>query len=156
MTDQLSLSDTTYVGRDLETLSGMTHYYNWIVEYFAPHIRGHMIEFGPGNGTVSALLRPIVEKADLVEPSPNLVAILRDKFSGDIAVTIKSELLESHIASSAGDAYDCVVMVNVLEHIADDMTALREAHRVLRPNGKLLLFVPALPFLFSRLGRVLN
>ncbi len=141
----------TYVGRDLEALSGMVHYYGWIVDHFAPHARGSMIEYGPGNGTVSSRLRPRVEKLDLVEPSPNLVVILRDRFGGDAAVAVRDQTLETHVVASAADSYDCAVLVNVLEHIADDTAALREIHRVLRPGGALLLFVPALPFLFSRL-----
>ncbi len=151
MSTPIGSSDITYVGRDLEALSGMQHYYDWIVSYFAPHVRGDMIEYGPGNGTVSARLRPLVEKAELVEPSANLVAILRDKFRDDSAVVVHEQSLEAHLADCAAEAYDCAVLVNVLEHIADDSAALNAVHRTLRPNGVLLLFVPALPFLFSRL-----
>ena len=45
-------------------------------------------------------------------------------------------------------------MVNVLEHIEDDGAALAELYRVLKPGGRLLLFVPALKFLFSELDRL--
>ncbi len=143
--------EITYGGRDLEALSGMTHYYNWIVDHFAPHVRGRMIEYGPGSGTVSARLRPLVERADLVEPSANLAALLREMFANDAAVSIHARNMESHIAAEADGGHDCAVLVNVLEHIADDAAALRELHRILRPGGALLLFVPAMPFLFSRL-----
>ena len=147
----MSAPGVTYAGRDLEALSGMVHYYGWIVDYFAPHTHGRAVEYGCGNGTISARLLPHVEKLDLVEPSPNLVAILRDRFAGDAAVAVNAQTLETHVVASDSDTYDTAVLVNVLEHIADDTAALRELHRILRPGGALLLFVPALPFLFSRL-----
>jgi SAM-dependent methyltransferase len=49
-----------------------------------------------------------------------------------------------------GPVYDVVLMLDVLEHIADDRSALRAARAVLRPGGTLLLTVPALAWLWSR------
>lgn len=46
--------------------------------------------------------------------------------------------------------YDLVLMLDVLEHIADDRDALDSAFRAIRPGGCLLLTVPALPWLWSR------
>jgi SAM-dependent methyltransferase len=46
--------------------------------------------------------------------------------------------------------FDLVLMLDVLEHIADDRGALRGAFRALRPGGHLLLTVPALSWLWSR------
>ena len=39
-------------------------------------------------------------------------------------------------------AFDVIVFNHVLEHIPDDDQALREAHRILRPGGLLILGVP--------------
>jgi SAM-dependent methyltransferase len=49
-----------------------------------------------------------------------------------------------------GPVYDVVLMLDVLEHIADDGAALRAARAVLRPGGTLLITVPALAWLWSR------
>lgn len=45
--------------------------------------------------------------------------------------------------------FDVVVASDVLEHIEDEQQALREWHRVLRPGGQLLVYVPAWSQLWS-------
>lgn len=46
-------------------------------------------------------------------------------------------------------AYDLLLMLDVLEHIEDEAGALRKAHELLAPSGRLLITVPALPWLWS-------
>ncbi|MFH0824043.1 MAG: class I SAM-dependent methyltransferase, partial [Pseudomonadota bacterium] len=53
-------------------------------------------------------------------------------------------------------SFDLVVMLDVLEHVADDVGCLREALRALKPGGVCILTVPAHPFLFSAWDRALN
>jgi hypothetical protein len=45
------------------------------------------------------------------------------------------------------------VSFNVLEHIPDDMAALRAARSVVRPGGYVVHFVPAFPALMSQFDR---
>jgi SAM-dependent methyltransferase len=43
---------------------------------------------------------------------------------------------------------DIVLLLDVLEHV-DDQAALREAWRILRPQGLMIVSVPAIPWLWS-------
>jgi len=47
------------------------------------------------------------------------------------------------------DSFDLVTALDVVEHLDDDVAGLREMRRVLRPDGRLLLFVPAFMFLWG-------
>ena len=47
------------------------------------------------------------------------------------------------------ERFDLVTCLDVLEHVPDDVAALREIRRVTRPGGRLLVTVPAYPLLWS-------
>ncbi len=42
----------------------------------------------------------------------------------------------------ADDTFDVVLLHEVLEHVTDDLATLREVRRVLRPDGKAVIFCP--------------
>jgi SAM-dependent methyltransferase len=44
---------------------------------------------------------------------------------------------------------DLVLALDVLEHLDDDFGALAEFHRAVRPGGRLIVTVPALPWLWG-------
>ena len=48
-----------------------------------------------------------------------------------------------------GDSFDLSVCLDVIEHLDDDVGALRELRRVLAPGGSLLVTVPAYQWLWS-------
>jgi SAM-dependent methyltransferase len=47
------------------------------------------------------------------------------------------------------ETFDLVTALDVVEHLDDDAAGLREFRRVLRPDGRILLFVPAFMFLWG-------
>ena len=53
-------------------------------------------------------------------------------------------------------AFDCVVAMDVIEHIEDDSAALRNIARLLSPGGHAVLIVPAHRWLFGTLDRFLG
>lgn len=54
------------------------------------------------------------------------------------------------------ESVSAVVMLDVLEHTEDPVQVLRNAHRVLRPGGGIVLTVPAHPWLFCEWDRKLG
>ena len=47
------------------------------------------------------------------------------------------------------DSYDLVALLDVLEHVPDDRSSLRAIHKLLKPDGALLLTVPINPWMWS-------
>lgn len=143
-----------FPGEVLEDLGDMPNYNGWIVDHFTPWLRGRAVEIGAGLGTISERLRPGVDRLDLVEPSPDLACRLSKKFSADPGIAVVDQTLEVWMAEGQSGVYDSIVMVNVLEHIEDDFAAARGLYDVLKVGGALCIFVPALPFLFSKLDKI--
>jgi SAM-dependent methyltransferase len=52
------------------------------------------------------------------------------------------------------DTFELVTLLDVVEHIDDDVGVFREVRRVLQPGGRLLVTVPAYMFLWGRQDRV--
>ena len=63
---------------------------------------------------------------------------------------------DARAISLADDSVDVVTALDVLEHIRDDMRALREVNRILKPGGKLIAVVPAYGFLWSEHDEALH
>lgn len=47
------------------------------------------------------------------------------------------------------NGYDLIALLDVLEHVGDDLGSLRAIHRRLKPGGALLMTVPANPWMWS-------
>src|SRR5215211_424697 len=54
------------------------------------------------------------------------------------------------------DTFDLVTAFDVVEHLDDDLAGLTEMRRVLRPGGRVLLFVPTFMFLWGLQDDVSN
>ena len=60
---------------------------------------------------------------------------------------------ETSLEKYAPASFDAAYSLNVLEHIHADVHALATLRSRLRPDGRLFVYVPALPMLFSAMDR---
>lgn len=58
-----------------------------------------------------------------------------------------------HEGCFADESLDCITAFDALEHIEDDVGALRDIHRTLKPGGILVASGPAYMFLYARQDR---
>jgi len=136
-----------YFGRDLEAMSAAVNYHKWIVDEFSPFLGKTVAEVGAGIGSNSPLLLARnVERLFAFEPSANMYPFLEEALAGNSAITTVNDFFSPRYASHQ---FDSAVYINVLEHIEDEATELANAFNSIRPGGHLLIFVPALPWLFS-------
>jgi SAM-dependent methyltransferase len=148
-----------YEGQDLHALADIPAYYGWILNYFRPHLRGKVIEIGAGLGNISSHYVDSAQDVLLVEPAENLHAHLKQRFESKLHVRTICALMETVQADAAaspgahGAPFDAALMVNVLEHVFDEASVLKSIRGILRPQGMLLVFVPALPWLYGRLDK---
>ena len=53
----------------------------------------------------------------------------------------------------SASSFDGIFALNVLEHIDDHLTALKNINFLLKPGGKVLILVPAGPILYNKLDK---
>jgi 2-polyprenyl-3-methyl-5-hydroxy-6-metoxy-1,4-benzoquinol methylase len=137
---------------DLERLGAARHFFGWALEEFEPFLGGRVLEVGAGTGTITRRLVELDPELSIValEPAGNLFGDLASFAALTPRVAAARQTLAEYLAGGE-ERFDAVVYLNVLEHVADDATELRLAARALRPGGALLLFGPALEWLYSEL-----
>ena len=142
---------THYPGKELEAMSFAANYHRWIVDEIAPFLGRSVAEVGAGIGSVSRmLLAKSIGHLDAYEPSSNMFPQL----AAELAAEPRGRAINAFFGAAAEtERFDAVAYINVLEHIEDDGAELRRAFTAIRPGGHLLVFVPALGWLFSEFDR---
>lgn len=143
-----------YPGKELEVMAHAVNYHRWIVAELAPYLGRNLVEVGAGIGDLTRLLLETpVEKIFAFEPSTDLFAQLSEGLDDESRVSLVNDFVTGATLEAPVDS---VAYVNVLEHIEDDRGELKAAASLLRPGGHLLIFVPALSWLFSEADRAVG
>lgn len=135
------------------------NYNRWLFSLVSSWLNGSVLEIGAGIGNIT---RHILKESKKVtsltclDNNFNCCKMLKHKINQEkkrIDVTIIND--DFMDMKNAGN-YDCIFSFNVLEHIEDDMGALKKAKELLVPNGKLLCFVPSFQVLYGSMDRKLH
>ena len=155
MTDEV-----IYSGRELEAMDFAVNYHRWILAFFRPYLGKRIVEVGAGTGSFSEmLLAEAIDSLSVVEPSKAMHAQLAQRLAGSQAMqatTYHATFRQVAAHLKAAQAPDCVVYVNVLEHIEDDEGELAAVRTLLETRDRVCIFVPALSALYSRFDKRLG
>lgn len=143
--------ERTFEAPDLiEVMDEAVNYNRFLIEELLGWSRGltRVLDFGAGNGRFAAALHD--ERVDVRAIEPD--STLRHK------IEVKGVQTYESLDMVEDQCFEGIYTVNVLEHLEDDAAFLSDFHRCLRPGGRLLIYVPAFPVLFSandeRVGHV--
>ena len=114
-----------------------------------------VLEIGSGIGNLSAFLLDR-ERLVLTDTREEYLTRLRRRFAGRSNVSVARLYLPDDDSAVAGQRFDTVICLNVLEHVDDDISALQAIRRLLGPGGRLVLLVPALQALYGTIDRALG
>src|ERR1041384_1775404 len=106
------------------------------------HSNPKILDVGCGTGANLKMLADY-GRAEGVDISPQAVEFCREPGLVSVILGAAEQLPYEN------DSFELVTALDVIEHLDDDVAGLREIRRVLRRDGRVLLFVPAFMFLWG-------
>jgi SAM-dependent methyltransferase len=102
----------------------------------------HLLDVGAGDCFVAQRL--------LDEGVVGQVVAVDANFSAEqMAMPSDARLSRTQSMPTTRQCFDCATLLDVIEHVADDVSLLGEVNQRLRPGGHVMVTVPAWPQLFS-------
>jgi len=155
-----SLSNDIYRDKDqmiLDAFSGAPNFNRWMADTIRPYLGSNVLEIGAGIGNLTRLLVAGKQRYVASDLNAEHLARLRVRLAG--RPNLKVAVLDAAQADSyheLREQMDTVVCLNVLEHIEDDIGALRNMHSVLQDGGRTVILVPEGRSLFNSLDESLG
>jgi SAM-dependent methyltransferase len=142
--------------KTLSVIRGSSRYNDWLYSRIQRHLQGIVMDVGSGLGDIARQFQsPHIEEVILTDYDALMLEAL-----GSTAFPLKKyrsfplditspQVLTRHPQGIA----DTITCINVLEHIEDDLTALKHMKHLLKKGGKLVIFVPALQGIYGTLDK---
>jgi SAM-dependent methyltransferase len=132
-------------GENLEVMDDAHNYNGWLADMAAASFRpgDALLDFGAGRGVLTRLLRDRGFNMTALEPDDAMARGLEAQGFR----TVRS------LASVADESFRGIVTFNVLEHIHDDAGTVAALRRKVGRGGRVFVYVPAFPLLYSSMDR---
>jgi glycosyltransferase involved in cell wall biosynthesis len=157
---RFSLSDQIYVedvygSQILGRLNRAPRFIEWMADVIRPYVGQKVLEIGSGTGNLTAQLIPrlLYWSTDV---NPLYLMYLENVGRNRPYMRVGFTDAEKARSYPAGQKFDTVICLNVVEHLEDDRGALLNIRSVLDPGGRAIILVPCGPGLYGTLDNVLG
>ena len=144
------------VTNSLDLLHDTYNYNHWIYSLLRSSVGNRVLEVGSGVGNMTQFLLSC-DRLFCLEPEKEYLKDLMDvtRVHGNVKV-VCSRLESLPSADVPEAACDTVLCINVLEHIRDDLDAVKKMKAVLAKGGRLVLYVPACRWAYGAMDKALG
>ncbi len=128
----------------------------WMAATLRPYVGDRVLELGAGIGNLTNqfIPRELYLASDV---DPNYLHYLHSYSIGKPYLrVVKIDAGNSEDFNELDSQFDTVLMLNVLEHLADEQQALRNVWSALEPGGRAVILVPNHPSLYGTLDEALG
>lgn len=148
---------TEYIGTELGVFANAVNWKAYFRSKLKAYIRGDVLEVGAGlGGTTRALCDGTQRSWLCLEPDPGLAHQLDNELQR-LGTSIQPTIKVGAVVDLEPDqTFDCILYIDVLEHIEDDAAELERVSAHLRPGGAIIVLSPAHNYLFSEFDRAIG
>lgn len=124
----------------------------WMYDQISDFVGKTVLECGCGIGTLTSYMLDR-DRLVCVDIDPFYIEIVNRRFGHlkGFKVDYMDLTSKEDYTKFQNSPFDTIICMNVLEHLEDDMMALRCFHDSLEPGGKAIILVPQHPFLFTKM-----
>ncbi|HTU63858.1 MAG TPA: class I SAM-dependent methyltransferase, partial [Polyangiales bacterium] len=134
------MPELSYVGGELELFAQAERWKAYLASILRAHVRGDVAEVGAGMGAITKqFLAAPTRSWTCIEPDPQLLAALERELAPSIRAGRVRCIHGTLDDLDASTRFDCILYIDVLEHILDDHAELERAARHLSQGGSLVV-----------------
>jgi SAM-dependent methyltransferase len=127
----------------LDSLARTKRFNRWMADTVRPYLGTHVLELGAGIGNMTQHLARGRKTYVASDIDAEHLARLRVRFRGRPNLGIcRCDLCDAADFAALRGVFDTVVCLNVVEHVEDDLGALRNIFSTLKPGGRAIVLVP--------------
>jgi SAM-dependent methyltransferase len=141
----------------LDSLAGTKRFNRWMADTVRPLVGTRVLELGAGIGNMTQHLARGRKSYVASDIDAEHIARLRVRFRGRPNLEIRRcDLSDAADFQPLIGSFDSVVCLNVVEHVEDDLGALRNIFSALKPGGRAIILVPQDQQAYGTLDEVLG
>jgi SAM-dependent methyltransferase len=145
----------------LEAIAEAPRFNEWMYAVTSRHLKGTILEIGSGIGNISEHYLKAGRPLTLSDIRANYCDQLTAQF-GDMTTckgVLNLDLVHpdfDRIYAAQLGTFDGIFALNVVEHIEDDNLAIGNCKKLLKQGGRVVILVPAYPWLYNNFDRALE
>ena len=134
-------------------LASADNYNRWIYSQVAPYLGQRILDVGCAIGNITQFYsdRELVVGVDVV---PEELSVARERFANKNFEAYHMDVASPELLTFRERNLDTAVCLNVLEHVEDDVHALKNMRDTLVPGGTICLLVPCNKWLFGPMDAI--
>lgn len=142
---------------DLDAMSYAVNYHKNIIKSFKPYLGETILEVGAGSGNLAEVLinsNNSIKELVLLEPDLKTFNLLLKKFKDNKKVKVINCFTKD--LKGYNNYFDSIIYNNVLEHVENDIDEIQKSKGLLKVNGYVCAYSPAIMFLYSNFDNKLG
>jgi SAM-dependent methyltransferase len=153
---------TDQAGREtLQIISKADRFNRWMYNQFHSFLKGEVLEIGSGIGNISQFVVDAGFNITLSDYNPEYVDLLKKKFElkENVRDILSINLLHTEFENcyrKLEEKFDCIFLLNVIEHLQNDSAAIKNCRFLLKPGGDLIILAPAYQWLYCKFDKELG